>query len=52
MKHFAFLALFLLSLSTLVGCGGTPEPAPAAQQDELSQWVDDNPAPEATELEE
>ncbi|MGB7325503.1 MAG: hypothetical protein WBD31_11585 [Rubripirellula sp.] len=52
MKQATFLALFLLSLSTIAGCGGTPEAAPAAAQDELSQWVDDNPAPEATELEE
>ncbi|TWU56695.1 hypothetical protein Poly51_26120 [Rubripirellula tenax] len=52
MKRFTFLALFLLTLSTIVGCGGPSETAPAASQDELSQWVNENPAPEEVELEE
>ncbi|MCM2373898.1 hypothetical protein [Aporhodopirellula aestuarii] len=46
---FTFACLFALPL--LFGCGadsGTPKPA--AEQDELSAWVSENPAPETTEL--
>jgi len=39
--------LTMLSLVSFMGCGGGSGTAsPAVEQDELSKWVEQNPAPE------
>ena len=49
MKQLRVLALLCLTLALFVGCGsgGTK---PVAEQDEITKWVADNPAPEAVEV--
>ena len=41
-----------MAIALLVGCGDSNATAPMAEQDELTQWVKDNPAPPATPVEE
>lgn len=41
-----FVLVFILS-----GCGGSGSLEPTAEQDELEQWVNQNPAPEEVPLE-
>lgn len=51
MNHF-YAGLFVLFLGALtMGCGSS-EPAPVAEQDELTKWVSENPSPEAVPLSE
>lgn len=38
----------LLVLALLAGCGNSASLEPAAEQDELSKWVEQNPAPPET----
>lgn len=48
----SYTMILMLSLS-LYGCGSDNSPAASdIEQDELSQWVNENPAPEAVPLDE
>ncbi|TWU16166.1 hypothetical protein [Allorhodopirellula heiligendammensis] len=38
------IVLFALTL-VFVGCGGSGEPATTGDQDEITKWVEENPAP-------
>ena len=40
-----------VALIASVGCGGSGTVETAAEKDELSEWVADNPAPEEAPLE-
>lgn len=46
----ATLSAFLMTIC-LIGCGGSSEPEVMTDQDELSEWVANNPAPEEIPLE-
>lgn len=49
MKRLSLFAWPLLAIICIVGCGGNSGPAaPATSQDEVSNWVKDNPAPPET----
>ena len=47
--RFAKLLAVIIAITSL-GCGGSTEPEVMTDQDELSQWVADNPAPEEIPL--
>jgi hypothetical protein len=49
MKCLTLASLLVVVMVCSVGCGDSAGPAaPATNQDELSQWVKDNPAPPET----
>ncbi len=49
MKRLCFSGALVLAAALLIGCG-TKATAPVADQDELSRWVEQNPAPREVEV--
>ncbi len=48
MNRLLNIALPLMAIALLIGCGGSDASAPMVEQDELTKWVSENPAPPAT----
>lgn len=48
MNRLINVTLLLFAVAFVVGCGGSSSNAPVAEQDELSKWVAENPAPPET----
>jgi hypothetical protein len=46
--RFGFSWLFLVTLTCLVGCGGSTSTAPVAEQDELAKYVAEHPETQET----
>ncbi len=51
MKRFYKVAVMLLAVSLIVGCGDSATPTPVADQDELAKYAAENPSPPETPVE-
>jgi Tfp pilus assembly protein PilP len=50
MKRLCYSGLLVMAMLLVVGCGRTDSAASVADQNELSRWVEQNPAPKEVEL--